>query len=69
MLIRFNISLLVFVYIFTTIIFYTTFPLWVAGGLEPIPPNIWQEAGYFLNKFPVYHRANTERFTLTFTPI
>lgn len=38
----------------------TTYPLQGHGGLQPIPADIRQEAGYTLDKLLVRHRADME---------
>lgn len=59
-----NLQVLIFViyhmlkYIFHPTISYTGLCLWIAVGLETIPGDNAQEAGYTLNKSAVSHNAN-----------
>lgn len=38
-----------------------------ASELEPIPADIWREAGYNLNRSPVNHSADTQTQTTIHT--
>ena len=52
-----------------TSIIYTTYPLRVRGGLEPIPVDTSQEVGYSLDKLPAYVWTNIQTQTTIHTHI
>lgn len=50
-------------------IFIATYPLQVAGKVDPIPTDFRQEAWYTLDRSTIYGKANTEKNKNSHSPL